>query len=278
LKSDDLDEKRRQRLIEKKAKIDEKLQELMDVKQEEPEKESLKEEAPQLTSQQPLSPAPKAEVVVVDKAEEKPQEKVEEKLDEKKPNLEEGTEKAEDKSLADLVDSRSLYKTALREASQKYLSLRKELKEEHHRIQKLRQVVRALKILSKAGIATECRVTVAPEQSAFAEEDLALAKQRIVDKKAAAREQARAVRELIRSHKKEERKTGPKRPRRERREKEGEEKRVRNRRPHQKKTPKDRKEEKEKHPHKKERKQLKAKKVRYERKTRQVKRYRKDSL
>jgi len=89
--------------------------------------------------------------------------------------------------------------SALKEASLKYLSLRKDLKQEKLRIKNLAAVLYAVKLLSRTNNSEIApQVLISDEQVNKTKSDLDLARKQLSEKRHLIKEQAHAVRDLIR--------------------------------------------------------------------------------
>jgi len=92
------------------------------------------------------------------------------------------------------------HKTALREASERYCSLRKDLDEQKLKIRTLRKVLCALKLLTTAHSVGECNVLVTADQVALANAEMERARQGLAEKHLLVKEQAQTVRLLAHLH------------------------------------------------------------------------------
>jgi hypothetical protein len=88
------------------------------------------------------------------------------------------------------------HKTALREAFERYCSLRKDLDEQKLKIRRLRKVLCALKLLTTAHSVGECNALVTADQVALANAEMEQARQGLAEKRLLFKEQAQTVRLL----------------------------------------------------------------------------------
>jgi len=194
--------KKVQRMQSKLADINAKIETLSQVKPVfEPAPEPEREEKQVLCVEEPKEKAPKPEKTESVNIEKNAPEKEVKPVFEPAPEPEQEEKQVLCVPPCHLAVVPEFSKAALKEASRKFLSLRKDLKQEKSRIKNLGKVLSAVKVLSRANLgATVPRVFVGDEQVNQTKSDLTLARQQLSEKRQLVKDQAHELRDLVRLH------------------------------------------------------------------------------